>query len=398
MRVVRVLLQILLPLAVLGVGWYGAVTMVAAREEPETEPVEVAPPLVQVIEVKPTGQRLTVKAEGTVAPRTESDLVPEISGRVVWVSPSLASGGFFENGEELLKVDRREYELAVVRARSAVAQAELTLATEQEEADLARKEWESLGEGKPTPLTFREPQVAQAKATLASANAALEQAEYDLERTVVKAPYAGRIRTKSVDVGQFVTRGAPVARIYAVDYAEVVLPIPDDQLAFIDLPLAFRGQEGDLKGPNVTLRAQFAGREHSWQGKIVRTEAEIDPQSRMVQAVARVADPYGQGGRPGRPPLAVGMFVEAEIQGNWAPSVIVLPRSALRVGDKVFVVDSSNHLEFRPVEVMRAESEQVVIRSGLKAGERVCLSNIETAVDGMKVDVAETEGKAVPLS
>ena len=154
----------------------------------------------------------------------------------------------------------------------------------------------------------------------------------------MKAPYTGRIRTKSVDVGQFVSRGAPVARVYAVDYAEVRLPIPDAELAYVDLPLAFRGQAGDAKGPKVTLRAQFAGREHTWQGRIVRTEAEIDPQSRMVQAVARVADPYGQGGRPGRPPLAVGMFVEAEIEGRWTSSV-VLPRVALRGGDTVYVID-----------------------------------------------------------
>ena len=398
MKVVRVLLQIFLPLMVLGLGWYGATKMVAAREEPETEPVEIAPPLVRVLEVKPTGQRLTVEAEGTVFPRTESELVPEVSGRVVWVSPSLASGGFFEKGEELLKVDRREYELALIRSRSAVAQAELTLATEQEESDLARKEWETLGQGEPTPLTFREPQVAQAKATLASAKAALEQVEYDLERTVVKAPYVGRIRTKSVDVGQFVTRGASVARVYAVDFAEVRLPIPDDQLAFVNLPLAFRGQEGEAQGPKVTLRAKFGGQEHTWEARIVRTEAEIDPQSRMVQAVARVADPYGPGKRAGRPPLAVGMFVEAEIEGNWASSVVILPRSAVRVGDKVYVVDENNRLEFRPVEVLRAERERVLVRSGLKAGERVCLSNLETAVDGMKVEVVEAEADAAPVS
>jgi len=397
MKVVRIVLQILLPLVILGIGWYVAVTLVEARQEPETEPIEIPLPLVQVLEVKPTGQRLTVRAEGTVVPRTQTELVPEISGRVVWVSPSLASGGFFEKDEELLKVDRREYELAVVRARSAVAQAELVLATEQEEADLARREWESLGKGEPTALTFREPQVAQAQAALASARAALAQAEYDLERTVVKAPYAGRIRSKSVDVGQFVSRGAPVARVYAVDYAEVRLPIPDAELAYVDLPLAFRGQVGDANGPKVMLRAQFAGREHTWQGRIVRTEAEIDPQSRMVQAVARVANPYGQGGRPGRPPLAVGMFVEAEIEGRWSSSV-VLPRAALRDGHTVYVIDDDGRLEFRAVNVLRAERERVLVRSGLQEGERVCISNIETAVEGMKVEVVATEGEAVPVS
>jgi RND family efflux transporter MFP subunit len=398
MKIIRIILQVLLPIVILAAAAALALTMIEARPEPETQPVEVTPPLVQVMEVKPTGRRLTVNAEGTVFPRTETDLVPEVSGRVVWVSPSLASGGFFEKDEQLLKVDRREYELAVIQARSAVAQAELTLATEQEEADLARKEWASLGEGEPTPLTLREPQVAQAKATLASAQAALDRTEYDLERTVVKAPYTGLIRTKSVDVGQFVSRGATVARVYAVDFAEVRLPIPDAELEYVNLPLAFRGQEGVPEGPRVTLRAEFAGREHTWEGHIVRTEAEIDPQSRMVQAVARVADPYGQGGRRGRPPLAVGMFVKAEIEGNWAGPVTVLPRSALRGGDTVYVVDENGRLEFRPVEILRMEREQVLIRSGLRAGERVCLSILETAVDGMKVQVVETEAAPVPVS
>ncbi len=398
MKVIRIILQVLLPIVILAAAAALALTMIEARAEPETQPVEVTAPLVQVMEVKPTGRRLTVNAEGTVFPRTETDLVPEVSGRVVWVSPSLASGGFFEKDDELLKVDRREYELAVIQARSAVAQADLTLATEQEEAELARKEWASLGEGEPTPLTFREPQVAQAKATLASAQAALDRTEYDLDRTVVKAPYTGLIRTKSVDVGQFVSRGATVARVYAVDFAEVRLPIPDAQLEYVNLPLAFRGQEGVAEGPKVTLRAEFAGREHTWEGRIVRTEAEIDPQTRMVQAVARVADPYGQGGRSGRPPLAVGMFVEAEIEGNWAGAVTVLPRSALRGADTVYVVDENGRLEFRPVEILRTEREEVLIRSGLKAGERVCISIMETAVDGMKVRVVETEAASVPVS
>ena len=394
----RLLLQILLPVVVLLVGVFGAWTLIEAREEPERQAIEVPPPLVQVLEVQPRALRLTVKAEGTVFPRTQTELVPEVSGRVIWVSPSLASGGFFEKDEVLLKVDRREYELAVVRARSAVAQAKLSLATEQEEAQLARKEWESLGEGEPTPLTFREPQVAQATAMLASSEASLAQAEYDLERTVVKAPYAGRIRTKSVDIGQFVSRGASVARIYAVDYAEIRLPIPDAQLAYVDVPLAFRGQSGEAQGPKVIVRAQFAGREHQWEGRIVRTEAEIDPQSRMVQAVARVAKPYDQSGRRGRPPLAVGMFVEAEIQGKWVPSVTALPHIALRNNDQVYVIGPGGRLEFRSVDILRAERGRVLVRSGLKAGERVCVSNLETAVDGMRVRVAEPEAVSVPAS
>ena len=384
----RLALRILVPLIVIGAGGYAAFTMIQNRPAPETRAVEIPPPSVRVVVVQPENVRLKVRAEGTVAPRTETELVPEVSGRVTMISESLAAGGFFEEGEVLLKIDRREYELAVVQARAAVAQAELKLATEQEEAAVARKEWESLGQGEPRPLVVRAPQIAEAKAMLASAEAAFEKAEYDLERTVVKAPFAGRVWEKRVDVGQFVSRGSSIARLYSVDYAEVRLPIPDSDLAYVNLPLAYRGQKERAAGPRVTLMANFAGKRHRWQGRIVRTEGEIDPRTRMVQAIAQVDDPYGEA-RPGRPPLAVGMFVEAEIDGNTATNVFVLPRIVLRGADQVLVVDKENRLRFRTVGILRTESDQVMIRSGLEPGERVAVSVVEAAVDGMKVHVLE---------
>ena len=384
----RLALRILLPIIVIAVGGYAAFTMIQNRPAPETQAVEIPPPSVRVIVVQPKNVRLKVRAEGTVAPRTETELVPEVSGRVMMISESLAAGGFFEDGEVLLKIDRREYELAVVRARAAIAQAELKLATEEEEAAVARMEWVSLGQGEPPPLVVRVPQIAEAEAMLASAEAAFEQAEYDLERTVVKAPYAGRVREKRVDVGQFVSRGSSIARLYSVDYAEVRLPIPDKDLAYVNLPLAYRGQKERAAGLRVTLMANFAGKRHRWQGRIVRTEGEIDPRTRMVQAIAQVDDPYGKA-RPGRPPLAVGMFVEAEIDGNTAANVFVLPRIVLRSADQVLVVDKENRLRFRTVDILRTENDQVIIRSGLEAGEHVGISVVEAAVDGMKVHVLE---------
>ncbi len=384
----RLALRILLPVIVIAAGVYAAFTMIQNRPAPETQVVEIAPPSVRVIIAEPKNIRLKVRAEGTVAPRTETELVPEVSGRVTMISESLAVGGFFEKSEVLLKIDRLEYELAAVRARAAVSQAELRLATEEEEAAVARKEWESLGQGEPRPLVLRVPQIAEAKAMLASAEAAFEKAEYDLERTVVKAPFAGRVREKRVDVGQFVSRGSSVARLYSVDYAEVRLPIPDNELEYVNLPLAYRGQKERAAGPRVILMANFAGKRHTWQGRIVRTEGEIDPRTRMVQAIAQVVDPYGKA-RPGRPPLAVGMFVEAEIYGKAAANVFVLPRIVLRGADQVLVVDDDNRLRFRTVDILRTERDQVIIRSGLEAGERVGISVVEAAVDGMKVQVLE---------
>ena len=394
----RRVLMIILPLAVIALGGIGAWSMIENRAVPEKQTVEIPPPLVRVIELRPQSVRLTVETEGTVAPRAESELAAEVAGRVTSVSPSLAAGGFFEKGETLLKIDSREYELAVVRARAAVAQAKLRLATEEQEAELARKEWDSLGKGEPTSLTVREPQIAEAQATLASAQAALQQAEYDLERTIVRAPYDGRVREKKVDVGQFVSRGVSTARIYAVDFAEVRLPIPDEELAFLNLPLAYRGQDEQLRGPAVTLKAQFGGREHAWSGRIVRTEGEIDARSRMVHAIAQIEDPYAAGQRAGRPPLAVGMFVQAEIHGRHANGLFAVPRAAMRAGDQVMIVDARNKLRFRTVEVFRAERERVLVRAGLEAGDRVCVSALEAAVDGMEVRVAETVDPAAGQS
>ncbi len=384
----RRILQVLLPLAVIIGGSLGAKALMEAYKPPEKQAVVVEPPLVRVIEARSEPLRLTISAEGSVRPRTESEIVPEVSGKVVWVSDSLAVGGFFAKGDELMKIDRREYELAVVRAQAAVAQAELRLATEEQEAEVARKEWDDLGQGTPTPLVLREPQLAQMRAELASAHAALDQAAYDLERTVVYAPYNGRIRRKQVDVGQYVQRGQSVANVYSTDVAEVILPVPDDQLEYVRLPLAYRGSDADSQGPRVTLSTDFAGRRYSWQGRIVRTEAEIDPQTRMIQAVAQVKDPYAQPRNSSRPPLAVGMYVEAEIEGR-SVRTIPLPRAALRGDDTVWVVDADGRIEFRKVDILRLERDRVLISGGVKAGETVCVSTLEAAVDRMQVRVVE---------
>ena len=180
-----------------------------------------------------------------------------------------------------------------------------------------------------------------------------------------------------------------MAVIYAIDYAEVRLPIPDQELAYIDLPLAYRGSRAPPKGPGVVLRTKFAGKEYNWQGRIVVTEGQIDQESRMLHAVAEVKNPYGRGEQPGRPPLAVGMFVEAEIQGKIVRNVVVLPRIAMRSADEVLVVDEDNRLRFRKINVLRMDRDRVVVRSGLESGDRVGVSIMETAIDGMRVRVLE---------
>ncbi len=388
----KTLFKIALPLAVLLLAVVGASGLVASRPPIETRRPEIPLPAVRLATVHPRTVTMTVKSQGTVEARTTSQLVPEVSGRVVSVSPSFRDGGFFSKGDVLLRVDSRDYEWAVTEARSRVAREELRLAQEKASAEVARREWRDIGQGDGSPLALRELQVAEAAAALAAARSALEQAELDLERTNVRAPYDGRVLGKEVDVGQFVTRGSPVARLYAVDVAEVRLPVPNEELAFVDLPLG-RRQDARAPGPGVTLTADFAGRRHTWRGRVVRTDGRIDPKTRLVRVVAEVREPYGQRGAPDRPPLAVGMFVEAEIEGRGIDDVVVLPRVAMRDQSHVFVLDGEDRLRSRPVTVLRAQGDTVYVSNGLRPGERVCVSPLEFAVEGMKVaPVVEGEG------
>ena len=391
------LLKVVLPIVTLAVGGLTAWALVKTKRTAETEVPETPPPLVRIFEVSLDDVTLSVEAQGTVEPPTETTLVAQVAGEVVTVSEDLAAGAFIERGQVLARIEPRDFQLALVRSEAEVARAEAILSRERAEAELAREEWQTLGDGRsPSPLVLREPQLKEAEASLAAAKAALEGARLDLERTEIRAPYDGRVREKHVDLGQFLTPGAPIARIYGTAFTEVKLPIADREIAFLSVPL--RG--GAQDGPQVELSAAFAGRTHRWLGRIVRTGGEIDPVSRMVQLVARVEDPYAPGpDAPERPPLEVGLFVDAEIAGRTVRNAAVVPRSAMRSRDELLVVDGESRLRFKQVEVLYEGEDTVVITGGLEAGERVCLSQLSAPTEGMRVRVREEmEAPATPLA
>lgn len=374
------------PVLVIVGGLLAAFVVVRSRPEVQREEEVTPPPLVRVLEVRTQDVPLDVRSQGTVRPHTESTLVAQVGGRIVSVSPHFAEGGFFRRGEVLVTIDPQDYRLAVSQAQAQVAQARTRLERERAEAEIAREEWEDLGTGEPSPLTLREPQLAEARAALEAAEANLEQAELNLKRTTIEAPYAGRVRAKRADLGQFVTPGTPLAEVFGSDHAEIRLPIPKDQLAFLDVDLG-----ESAPGPRVKLFAEIGGMPRSWDARVVRTGGEIDPQTRMLPVFARVDDPFrrlGRGadpGAPGAPVLPMGLFVEAEVEGKIAPGAVVLPRSAVRHGEEVLVVDDQDRLRFRPVEVLRAQGDTVVIGKGLADGEKVVVSQMETPVEGMVV-------------
>lgn len=387
--------KLFLPLAVLAFGGVATIGLVAASPKLATEKPQHRAPSVRTVRAQLASVTLRVRTQGTVVPRTESDLVAEVSGRIIEVSPSLASGGFLEPGEAVVTIDPSDYEIAVERAKAALARAESRLGLAH--SALSRQERLSKRKvGSSADLEGARSGKQVSEADVRDARAALAQAERDLSRTEVRVPFAGRVRSKSVDVGQYVNRGTPVARVYAVDYAEVRLPIPDRDAAFVDLPIDYRDAAGGASGPPVLLRASFAGREHTWQGRIVRTEGELDPKTRMIHAVARVEDPYGLSDDPNRPPLAVGLFVEAEITGRELRDVMRLPRAALRGEHEVAVVTDEGRVEFRQVEVLRRDRKHVLIGAGLVAEEQVISGPLAVAVDGMQVRPFEEREESAP--
>ncbi len=369
----------IIPLVIVVIFIFGAATLMATAPVLEPTAQTPVPTTVRIRTVSPESVLLQVHSQGTVMPSTESQLIPEVSGRITWMSPKLVAGGYFKQGEVLVRVDELDYRNDLDRAKSNLLRAE----AEQQHARFEYQRLESLAERKLTSRSQLENSLRAlrvSEAALQDARVNFEQAQQNLERTHIVAPFTGLVRSENVDIGQFISRGSPIATLYASDLVEVRLPIADRQLAFLNLPPTMRGELPAELQPSVTLTTQYAGRKLVWEGKIVRTEAEIDVSSRMVHLVARVPNSDDQ------MPLSVGLFVEAEIEGLSAENIVVLPRSALRNDNQVLVVDADDKLRFRPIEALRLYQDNVLVKSGLNQGDRVCLSPIQTAIDGMTVN------------
>ena len=391
--------KIILPIAVLAICLGIARKLIMSPPEARRWGAPAAQLNVEARKLAKTGYSTKVTSQGVVRARTESTLIPEISGKIVDVSEDFRNGGFFEQGELLVKIDPSDYETALVVAKAAVTQAEATLEQERAQAEQARENWKSLGDGsKPSPLALREPQLAQAQANLNSAMARVAEAERNLARTEVRAPYAGRILEKRVDIGQFVSTGTIMASIYAIDYAEIRLPLSDDQLGYVDVPERYRGDAAEdiAEGPAVTLKGKVGRKEVTWSGQVVRTEGSFDASSRQLFVIAQVDDPYGRT-TSGQPPLKVGQFVTAEIDGSRLEDVFVIPRSALRSGDEVLIINDENKLFRRSVEVVWGDEQNVVADGKLKEGELLCLTQVPFAVDGA-ICVPDIEGEGKRLT
>lgn len=337
-------------------------------EQPKNE-LENLDPLVEVVELQQSTENFEILSQGTVRARTQTVLSAEISGAIVRISPKFVAGGVFAANEVLLEIDPSNYTVAVDRAEALVAQRQI-------EFDGAKK-LRSQG--------YRaEAELASAAAALASAKADLVNAQRNLERTRIRLPYEGIVRSKDADLGQFVNPGTQLGVTFATDRAEVRLPLTDQDLAFVDLPdAAAMSSAGRVDGPAVTLRAVQRGELTEWPAYIVRSEGVVDERSRVTYVVAQVDDPYSR--HHEGPALPMGTFVSARIAGSKPVDLIRVPRAALRGSDQLLFVTDENTIEIRSVDVLRSDAQFAYISGGARPGERITTTVIQAPTNGMAV-------------
>jgi RND family efflux transporter MFP subunit len=355
-------------------------------------PTEIAEPVlvpisVDVAKVVKQKLRIQVQAQGTVSPLQETAILSEVNGRIIEVSTAFTVGGFVAKDEILLRIDPRDYETSLLRAEASVKSAESILAQEKGAAKVAEQEWQKLPKGsqrsqEAKDLYLRKPQLAQAQAQMLAAQADLNTAEDNLERTIIRAPYAALIREKHSDLGQFVATGSPLADIFSIESAEIRLPIPQNKLDYLELP----GLSGTDSGSPIDLYTDVGGEVNHWTARLHRTEGVFDERSRVLYAVARIEDPYGLN-NPEKEPLRIGTFVNANIEGRELTDIVPLPRHVMRAGNYLWVVDESNHLSNRKVTLLRAGGDLVYVSGGLDNGEKVSLTTLDNSFDRVKVSI-----------
>ena len=382
------LIKYILPFVIVFTAITLVILAILTLETPEKKEPTAILPKVEIFVAKSTGLTVEAKSQGTVESRTETMLIAEVSGRIQSISNSFFAGGYFKKGDPLIEIDPIDYRGSLATAQSRYAEARLAYEQEKALSEQAIEDWNELGKGKGSDLALRKPQLEMTKARLESAQVGVEMAQRDLERTTVRAPYDGRIREKFVDVGQMVSaRQSQLTRIYSTDTAEIRLPIALNDIQYLDLPEAYSNNAQTKSKPKVSINARFGDETYTWEGVIDRTEGAIDSRTRLSYVVAQIDAPYEKKNGSDRPPLKVGLFVEATIEGKQLSTAIKIPRQALRQDNTVYIVDNENRLEFKSVKVYKTDTEWAIITSGLDDGDRVCLTPLEYAVMGMQIEI-----------
>lgn len=371
-----------------------AVIMVQLRPDPPLREPPSRIPFVTTAPAVPGEGAIPVYGAGTVRPRAEIDVAAQINGKVAWVNPAFQGGGRIGAGEAFFRIDDADYRNMVQQARANVAAQEVALMQAEEDARIARAEYElfrkrdpGAASGEANPLALREPQLAAARAALARDSATLADAELALSRTEVLAPFSGIVRNESVDVGRFVAPGQGVGRFYATDAVEVVVPVSDAEAALIPALWRLRAGDGNRR-VRAIVSAEYGDENHDREGYVDRAEAALDEQTRTIDVIVRVPWPFSGSG----PPLLVGQFVEIRIEGVAPERYFTVPRAALRTGNEVWALRANNLVTIVPVEVLQRSDETVYVTGALEADQRVVVSGIQIATDGMVVRTGDDGG------
>lgn len=384
----------LLPLIVIIVAFVIAGLMSLTKPdslELESPNREVA---VKTAVIKKSQVQLKVKSQGTVQPLTKTMLVSEVSGIVMALAPQFEVGGTFAKGDVLIKLDPADYQVAKQRADAQLQSAKAQLLSEQARSTQAKKEWEMTGRplSEAPVLALRSPFLAEAQSRLLQAQAEVKQAELKLQRTVIRAPYAGMISATMVDVGQYVTIGARLGETFAIDFAEIRLPMTDKDLSKLGWN-ATSADQSIFNKNKVQLKSTVNGKSVTWQAVLVRSEGTIEQSSRVQYLVAQVADPYNIKGVSNRPRLLIGSFVEAMVSGKMIDDVYTLPRHALRSNNRVATVDSDQRLKLLAVDYTYEDQANYYVNAGLEGQVEVVTSGMGIMVDGMKLKPFKFEDK-----
>lgn len=383
------IVKVLVPVGVIVIALVLAGGLMKMRKPPEKKDEQRPAVLITAEPIQTQDLVYRIQSQGTVQPKLETSLSSEVNGRIVEVAANFVEGGFFNAGDLLIRVEPADYLTNVKAAEASLANVQSALEEEKARGRVAEEEWRSFTDGKAPELGLRRPQLAGALANVRSAEAELERARRDLARTEIRAPYAGMVKSRLVNLGQFISRGTSVGMIYGTDVAEIRLPITDNDSAFVQLP-DFAADE--IK-PEVLLTAVVGGEIMQWPAKLVRTEGVLDERSRVIYAVAQVDDPY-QRNQTAKAPLRFGRFVQAEISGDATTDVVVVPRHLLQAQQQILVVDKDNQLQFRPVELERTDDSFAYVRSGFIAGDRLATSAIANPLAGTVVRVASEQDTA----
>ncbi|GIU40778.1 RND superfamily efflux pump MFP component [Shewanella sairae] len=383
---IKTLLRRMSPLFILIAFIVVAQILIGTKEAPEQKPDEVPVAIVDVTEVQQQTVSLNLPSYGVVSPKYKTQLVTEVKGRMLSISANFVAGGVVKKGDELAVIEPSDYEADLMQAQASLAQAKAALEEERAKGEVAKNDWKGYDGGVPPELGLRLPQLKQEQANVKFQQAALARAQRNLERAVIRAPFDGIIKSRIVDLGQYVTLGTNLGELYDTRIAEVRLPLSNNDLAYLE--------SVDNPDTDVSLSAGLAGKTITWQGQIIRSEGVIDAENRMVYLVAEVKDPYLRNNRlEGQLPLKYGTFVTAVIKGRTVEGIVKLPRHLVR-DNQVTIVNKDNSIELRNVNVVKSDLENVYIKGSIESGERISLTNLTNAENGQIVKVLGEESSS----